>query len=186
MAVTTDIPRAWIRPARVMRERLAGGADEKVAFVYVAAASVLGFVAQLPALVRRAREPDPTLDAAIAAEAGSGRILTVPSELADAKFEALVSSALAGWIFFVPLLLYVVAQLTHWIARLFGGRGTAARARHALFWSFLCTMPLMLLAGLTTGFVGPGIQSTIVGVATLSLFAWIWSQSLYVAETPDA
>lgn len=186
MPVTTDIPRAWIHPARVMAERFEQGPDDKVAFVYVAAASVLGFVAQLPALVRRAREPDPEFEAALMAEAGAGRILTVPENLIDAKFEALVSGALMGWIFVVPLVLYLVALISHWIARVIGGRGTALRARVALFWSFLVATPGLLLSGLTTGFIGAGPASALVGTVTVCLFLWVWVNSLYVAETQNA
>ena len=184
MAVTRDIPRAWVRPARVMAERLAHGADEKVAFVYLAVASVLGFVAQLPALLRTSLESDPDFEAAIRAEAGDVRMMAVPEDVQEAKFEALISGALMGWIFLVPLILYVVALLSHWIARAFGGRGTALRARHALFWSVLAITPGLLLAGLTTGLVGPGPAAALVGTITLSAFFWIWINSLYVAETP--
>lgn len=186
MAATRDIPRAWARPARVMRERLAHGADEKVAFVYLAVGSVLGFVATLPSLVRRSREPDPLLDEAIRTEASQSRIIEVPADLADAKFEALMSGALMAWIFLVPIALYVVALLSHWVARLFGGTGTALRARVALFWAFLAATPAYLLVGLTTGFVGPGPAASLVGTLWVCAFIWIWINSLYVAETPDA
>ena len=186
MSVTTDIPAAWVRPARVMARRLAAGVDEKVAFTFVAVASLLGFVAQLPALVRRSRESDPAFEAAIQAEAGDVRAVQVPADLADAKFEALMAGALMGWLFLVPLFLYALALVSHWIARLVGGRGTALRARVALFWSFLVITPGLLLLGLTTGFVGPGPAQALVGTATLCGFLWVWLNSLYVAETSDA
>lgn len=185
MGVASDIPRAWISPARVMADRLRQGPDDRVAFIYVAVASVLGFVAQLPALVRKSRTPDPEFEAALMAEAGAGRILTVPENLADAKFEALVSGALMGWIFIVPLVLYAVALVSHWVARAVGGKGTALGARVALFWSFLVITPGLLLAGLTTGFVGPGVQASLVGMITVSAFLWVWVNSLYVAETQN-
>ena len=183
MSVTTDIPRAWIRPAQVMRERLTAGVDDRVAFVYVAVGSVLGFVAQLPALVRRAREPDAAFETALREESAANG-LDVPADIVDAKFEALISGALLGWLFLMPLVLYGLAFLSHLVARLAGGRGTPLRARVALFWSFLATMPGLLLLGLTVGFVGPGPAQALVGLVTLCGFVWIWTQSLYVAETP--
>ncbi|WP_055683379.1 YIP1 family protein [Jannaschia rubra] len=183
MSVTRDIPRAWARPRRVMAERLSHGPDDKVAFVYLAAASLLGFVAQLPGLVQRARTPDPVFEGLIVSE--SARVGTeVPANIVDAKFEALFSGALMAWIFIVPLVLYVFAALSHLIARAMGGRGSGLRARVALFWSFLCVTPALLLLGLTTGFVGPGPAQALVGVITLCAFIWIWLNSLYVAETP--
>ncbi len=183
MSVTRDIPRAWIRPREVMMQRLTGGPDDRVAFVYLAAASVLAFVAQLPALVRRAREADPDFDSLVISE--SERVgMAITPDIADAKFEALVSGALMGWIFIVPLAMYVLAWLSHLVARLAGGKGTGLRARVALFWSFLAVTPALLLSGLTAGFVGPGPALDTVGLVVIGGFVWIWLNSLYVAEMP--
>lgn len=185
MSVSTDIPRSWLRPRAVMHRRLSGEPEEKVAFAYLAAASVLGFVAQLPGLVRTSRESDPELEAAIVSE--SARVgVAVPADLTQAKFEALFSGALMGWIFIVPIVLYVVAFVVHQIARLIGGKGTGLDVRIATFWSVLAVTPALLLLGLTTGFVGPGPAQSIVGTVTLCGFIWIWLNSLYVAETPGA
>ncbi|PWJ20850.1 YIP1 family protein [Jannaschia seohaensis] len=184
MAVTRDIPRAWIRPRQVVSELLQGGPSDRVAFVYLAVASVLGFVAQLPALVRRSREIDPELDAAIVAEAqAAGMAVT---DVASTKFEALMSGALMGWIFIVPLLMYVAAWLIRGIAHLIGGRGTGLRVRVALFFSFLAVSPALLLLGLTSGFVGPGPAETAIGLVLVCGFIWISLNALYVAETPNA
>lgn len=166
-----------------MAERLEQRPDDRVAFVYLAAGSVLGFVAQLPALVRRAREPAPALEAELIKNAGEGRILSVPENMIDAKFEFFMSGALMAWIFVVPLILYAVALLSHWLARAIGGRGNALQARVALFWSFLVATPGLLLSGLTTGFIGDGVQASLVGTVTVCLFFWVWVNSLYVAET---
>ncbi len=184
MSITRDIPRAWLRPRRVMAQHLLRGPDDRVAFVYLAAGSILGFVAQLPGLVRRAETPDAAFETLIVTE--SARVgASVPADIADAKFEALVSGALMGWIFIVPLALYILAFLSHLVARAVGGRGTGLRARVALFWSFLCVTPALLLLGLTTGFVGPGPAQALVGTVTLCAFIWIWLNSLHIAETPD-
>ena len=184
MSVTRDIPRAWLRPRQVMGELFAKGPDDRVAFVYLAVGCVLGFVAQLPALLRRSREAEPAFDARLAAEAGqAGMDVT---DLASTKFEALVSGALMGWIFVLPLVLYAAAFLVRQVARLAGGRGTGLRQRVALFWSFLAVTPALLLLGLTSGMVGQGPAETLVGTVVVCAFVWIWINSLYVAETPHA
>ncbi|WP_299815325.1 YIP1 family protein [uncultured Jannaschia sp.] len=182
MSVTRDIPRAWLRPRAVMAERLAQGPSERVAFVYLAAGSLLGFVAQLPALVRRAQASDPAFEAALLSE--SARVgVDIPADLVDAKFEALVSGAVMAWIFIVPIALYILAFASHLVARVAGGRGTGLGARIALFWAFLAVVPALLLLGLTTGFVGPGAAQSLVGLVALGGFVWVWLNSLYVAET---
>ncbi len=182
MSVTRDIPRAWLRPQTVMADLLARGPDDRVAFTYLAAASVLGFVSQMPATVRRAREVDPEFDARLLQEAGEAGLVT--GDLADAKFDALISGALMGWIFVVPLVMYSIAFLVRIVAKLLGGHGDGLSQRVALFWSFLAVTPALLLLGLTSGFVGPGPAESIVGTLTVCGFIWIWGNSLYAAERP--
>ncbi|WP_179379565.1 YIP1 family protein [Jannaschia marina] len=184
MSVTTDIFRAWWRPRAVMQRRFAQGPDEKIAFVYLAAFSVLGFAAQIPGLVRTSRQADPAFEAEIVSEAARVGV-AIPQDLTDAKFEVLFSGAVMAWIFVVPLFLYVVAFLARLVGNLFGGRGTGLRSRVALFWSSLAVTPALLLLGLTTGFVGAGPAQAIVATVTLCGFIWIWLNSLYVAEMPN-
>ncbi|MEO0865918.1 MAG: YIP1 family protein, partial [Pseudomonadota bacterium] len=55
-----------------------------------------------------------------------------------------------------------------------GGKGSAYGARLALFWALLASSPLVLLHGLTAGFVGPGIELQFVGFVWLVVFLWFW------------
>ncbi|CTQ50463.1 YIP1 family protein [Jannaschia donghaensis] len=183
MSVTTDIFRSWFRPRAVMERRLEQEPDEKIAFVYLAVFSVLGFVAALPGLIRQSREVDPETQRRMMEEAAE-RGLAIPADPTAATFESLFSGALMGWIFIVPLFLYGVAFLSHLLAKALGGRGTGLRARVALFWSALAITPVMLLLGLTTGFVGAGPAQLLVATILLCGFIWIWLNSLYIAETP--
>lgn len=182
MSVAREIPRAWLRPAAVMERLLARRPDERVAFAFLAVASVLGFLSTLPGLQRQARESDPAFEAAIVAEAGDARILQVPADIVDAKFEALMSGALMAWLFVVPIVLYALAWVSHLVARAIGGRGTGLGARIALFWAALVAVPFLLLTGLVSGFVGDGLEAGIVALVAVSVFFWVWLNSLYVAE----
>jgi hypothetical protein len=90
---------------------------------------------------------------------------------------------LFAWLFIAPLMFYLIAALSHLVARLFKGNGDWFGARLALFWAFLAASPLMLLNGLTAGFVGPGAALTLVGFVWFVAFMVIWLVSLKVAET---
>jgi hypothetical protein len=184
MAVTRDIPRAWIRPRDTVARLLSRGPSERVAFAYLAAASVLGFVSQLPRLVRESREPNPAFEERLLREAGEAGMDV--SNLTDLKFEAFISGALMSWIFVVPILMYFLAWVIRLVARLFGGRGTGLRVRVAFFFSFLAVTPILLLLGLTSGFVGPGPAETAVGLILVCGFIWIALNALHAAETPNA
>lgn len=161
MSVTRDIPRAWARPRAVMAEQLTRGDREERAFIFLMLGCALVFVAQLPRLSREAF-------------------------LTGQDFMLLMGGTLMAWLFVAPLLFYALAALSHLVARALGGRGTWLDARLALFWSLLAVSPAMLLHGLTAGFVGPSAALALVGAATVAGFAWIWINSLLVAETAHA
>lgn len=159
MSVTSRILRTWRSPRGVMREHLAMGAREDRALAVLLAACLLMFVAQWPALSRAAH-----LD---------------PSVPLDAR----LGGALMGTLFLVPLLAYGLAALSHLAARLMGGRGSWYGARMALFWSMLAVSPPMLFQGLVLGFVGTGPAATVVGLAVMAAFLFLWVSALAEAES---
>lgn len=165
MPVTTDIVRSYRRPGAVMRQHLAAGHREDRAIAILMGACALIFVAQWPRLQREATlNPDaPPLDAQL-------------------------GGALMGWLFIAPLLAYGLGAAAHLVARLFGGnKGTWYTARLGLFWTMLATAPLLLLHGLVAGFIGPGLELTIVGAVFMTAFFAIWfavlRESHWRAET---
>ncbi len=165
MAVTNDIVRTWRRPRAVMRDLLAQGRREDRAIAYLMISCFLIFVAQWPRLSRKA----------------AGFELPPGAELP--QLDRLMTYEFFAWLMVWPLLLYLLAGLTHLIAKAFGGKGDWFGARLALFWSLLATTPLLLLYGLVAGFVGPGAQTNLVGALWIAAFVIIWVQSLREAES---
>src|SRR5690606_30694862 len=100
--------------------------------------------------------------------------------------DARIGGAMMGIMFLFPLFAYLIAALSHLIARMFGGKGSFYTARVALFWSLLATAPLMLFQGLVAGFIGQGPQAMLVGGLIAFGFAWQWGNALSVAESADA
>ncbi|MBO6867152.1 MAG: YIP1 family protein [Thalassococcus sp.] len=158
MPVTTDIVASYRRPAQVMRRLLSAGTREDRALAMLMAGCVLAFISQLPRLAREAH-------------------------LTGEELNPMLGGALFAWLFIAPLMFYLIAALSHLVARLFKGKGDWFGARLALFWAFLAASPLMLLNGLTAGFVGPGAALTLVGFVWFVAFMVIWLVSLKVAET---
>ena len=158
MGLVTDIIATYRSPRIVMRRHLAAGRDESRALMFLLLACGLAFVAQWPRLRREA-----LMDGSV-------------------PLEMLIGGALLGWVFIVPLIMYVVAFVTRIIARALGGRGTGYSARLALFWSMLAAAPIGLVIGLISGFGGPGFGATISGFAGCSAFCLIWCFSMIEAE----
>lgn len=158
MALVPDILASYRRPGQVMRQHMTHGLREDRALVFVMLTCALMFVAQWPRLSREA------------------------SLNPEVPLEASMGAALLGWMFIMPLLLYGLAAFIHLIAKLVGGKGSFLSARLALFWSMLVVAPLWLFQGLVAGFVGPGLETTVTGVAILLLFGWIFMVCLREAE----
>ncbi|MEM6727226.1 MAG: YIP1 family protein [Pseudomonadota bacterium] len=157
MPVTSDIVQSYRRPRTVMRRLLDAGQREDRGIAILAGGCLMLFVASWPRLARQAEE--------------SGDDLAM-----------LLAYSLFGTLFIMPLLFYGIAALSHLIVRPFGGQGTWYGARLALFWSLLATSPLVLLWGLVQGFIGAGLQASLVGALWLFTFLFFWSVNLREAE----
>lgn len=157
MPVTADIVATYRGPRRVMRRLLDMGVREDRALMMLVVACIVVFVGQWPRLAREAH-------------------------LTDQALNPLLGGALLAWLFIAPLLFYALALVSHGVARLARGHGTAYGARLALFWAFLAASPLILLHGLVAGFVGPGVGLQLVGVIWCGVFGWFWLSGLYEAE----
>lgn len=157
MAVTSDIVATYRGPGAVVRRHLARGESEPRALVYCMAGCLVLFIAGLPALARKAH-------------------------LTGSDLQMDMGGALLGTVFFLPLFLYALAALVHVVARITGGKGTPFGARLALFWALLATGPLVLLNGLVAGFIGPGIEQTLVGAIWFAAFLWFWIAGMRVVQ----
>ena len=161
MPVTGDIAATYRAPGRVVDRLLGAGQREDRALMFLMAFCILMFVASAPSLARKAH-------------------------LTGADLDMLLGGALLAWIVIAPLALYVLAAVSHAVARIFGGRGSWYGARLALFWALLASTPVLLLHGLVAGFVGPGPGLTLVGALWLGLFLWFWLSGLIRSERGTA
>jgi hypothetical protein len=150
MGVLADIRRTYRRgPASVVRGHLASPAQESRAGAFLLIGCFLVFVAQWPRLARAAHE---TGDA----------------------FLLLAAYELLAWLVIWPLMFYLFAWLAHVASRGLGGRGTAAGARLAMFWSWLAAAPLAMLHGLFGGLAGAGGLTDAFGLVWLGAFVLFW------------
>lgn len=146
-----------------MRELLAGDQHEGRLVGIVMGACLLIYIAQWPRLMRADQFE-----------------LYGPDGASDFQMNAGIAffSIMIVW----PLVLYGLAAITHLLAKPLQTTGTHYGARLALFWALLASTPLLLLHGLTMGFIGPGPAASLVGLAWLIVFLWVWTQSFWVAE----
>ena len=156
MAATRDIIASYRNPAAVVRRLSGQGTREDRNLIYLMVACLIFFVAQTPRLAREAF-------------------------LSGTELNMLLGGTLLAWLFIAPLIFYILAAGTQIILRVLRGNVTGFNTRLALFWALLASSPLVLLHGLTAGFVGPGIELQIVGLIWLCVFLWFWVSGLLVA-----
>lgn len=159
MPVTTDIVQTYRGPRRVFARLLGMGQREDRALIILMGGCIVAFISRWPALARQAH-------------------------IEGVELNMLLGGTLMAWIFIAPLVLYGIAALTHILAKALRGRGDWYGARLALFWALLASSPLMLLNGLVAGFIGPGIEMTLVGALWFVVFMWFWLSCLIEAEWP--
>ena len=161
MSVSRDLLATYRHPGRVMTRLRGTGHREDRALAYLMAACLVVFVAQLPRLAREAH-------------------------LSGQDLNSLMGGALFGWLFLAPLFFYALSLLSYALMRLLGGVGSMFDARLVLFWAFFASTPLILLHGLTAGFIGPGPQLILVGLAWMAVFLWFWVSGLLHIKWQDA
>lgn len=161
--VTFALFATWRNPRGVMAEVLDRGGEAHSLFCLMMACTLL-FVASTPDAIRTARIID-----------------------ANEPLSAAIGAHLFGFFFVAPLLLYGVGVLAHIGARAFGGRGTFAAARAALFWSLLTIGPVALalavfgvFAETSAAVLLPWLQ--LLGYAGLAFWLWIFASCLAEAE----
>ncbi|WP_170330151.1 YIP1 family protein [Ruegeria arenilitoris] len=153
MPVTSDIVATYRGPGRVVRRLLEMGPREDRVLAFVMIGCALVFIGHMPLQARTAH-------------------------LMDQELNSLLAGSLYAWLLGAPLLLYLLAGISHLILRMFGGSGDWYGARLALFWAFLAASPVMLLRGLVAGFIGPGLALNCIGAAWWVVFLWFWLSGL--------
>ncbi|MDV7144984.1 YIP1 family protein [Tropicimonas sp. TH_r6] len=163
MSATGEILRSYRAPRKVMRRLLAAlevdDRPEARLMVYLLAGCLIIFAGQVPGLA------------------------AMPLEQSDAPpREALLGITFFGWLFVWPLIFYLLAALSHLVARLLGASGSFRDARAALFWTVLAVSPLMLLRGMVETSFGAGKQLMAIDFVVGLAFCALWSISLLEAE----
>lgn len=161
MPVTRDIVSSYRGPGAVVRRLLQAGQREDRALAILMGACAVFFVARWPALARQAH-------------------------LTGEELDMLLGGTLLAVVFILPLLLYILALVSHWILRALRLNSSPYGARIALFWALLASSPLVLLNGLVAGFIGAGPGLTLVGLIWLAVFLWFWISGLRADITYEA
>lgn len=170
MSTTGRIFAAWGNPRGVMRDQMNEGDIDGRALTFILIAGILLSIGNLPsAMMQGGLTNDPGSEPAAAMMAARFFQVAIGA----------VAMAVAG---------LIAAPVSHLIARAFGGVGSWATTRLALFWALLTVTPLALLsgivlaAGVVTGATWLFEASFLIGLALQFVLLHVWSGSLAEAE----
>lgn len=160
MTLYGEILRAYRGFGASMHRQLARDPREEMLLLYAVLASFLGFVARIPGLIYAARN-------------------STNDEITIAN---LIGSNFVTTFFYGLIMLYIIASVSHLIAKIFKGAGSFKQARLALFWSALVIAPLYLVVvALRVVITTPdfiNLSNLAIGV----LFIYCWGTCLSIAE----
>lgn len=159
MSLVGNIVRAYRAPAKTFGVQMVRAGEERI-LLFIFLFSFLSFVSRLPELM-----------------------LINMNTGGETPLFARVAAMFVASVFMAPLMMYLLAALSHLVMRLFGGRGTWRLARLALAWAALVSAPLVLISGILKVFV-PGPLFMVVTLLTAVVFLWQWAISLRAAEFP--
>ncbi|EPX79064.1 YIP1 family protein [Litoreibacter arenae] len=159
MSTANAIFKSYRAPRAVARSFRDAGADEATGLGWLFAACILFFVARLPALARTSHLSE-----------------------GEVPLFGLALGTFFGTMLLAPIFFYVLASLSHLIARQFGGQGNVTDARLAMFWGLLASAPFVLFQGLVAALIGAGVQANLMAVLSFAVFLWVWINSLLELE----
>ena len=160
MSLVGDIARAYRAPKTTFKAQLAKSGEERIllfAFLF----SFLSFIARVPELAW----------------------VTGTME-SDVPLSARVGAMFVASVFMAPLMMYLIAALSHLVLRPLGGKGNWQQTRLALMWSALVAVPLVLLGG-ALKVLAPGLPFSVATGVTGVVFLWQWAMCLQVVEFPS-
>jgi len=145
MSVVGDIARAYMAPGKVMQTQLERGIREPQTLFYSMLFGAMSLIANFPRIAATA--PD------------------------RASLTGMMSGLFIGYILFMPLMLYGLAALIHWVILKFGGQANWPEARRALSWSAVVTIPFVLLEGSVYNIYN-NMLSGYLNVIIAAIFLW--------------
>jgi len=156
MSLVGEIARAYAAPKAAMRTQLAKMTEERI-LLYAFLFSFLNYLARLPSLSM------------------------IAAQISDVEFAGLAMANFVTNVLMAPLVMYLIAALSHVVLRLFGGQASWREARLAIMWAALVSLPMVLGTGILKVLVAD-LAISVATTATGVVFLWQWAKCLQVVE----
>ncbi len=145
MSLIGDIAGSYRDPAKTMQIQLERGIKEPQTLFYGMFFGVINLIASFPQIILSTPDKD--------------------------TFTGVMAGLFISYVFFLPLMLFGLAGVLHWVLIKFKGKANYAEARRAFVWSAVTTTPLILLSGAFYVF-NNSVLTLSFNVITFLVFVW--------------
>ena len=113
------------------------------------------------------------------------QLIEVTSQVQEAPYLSVITAVIVSYLFFLPIFMYVLGFILHFILKIFGASSSSFQTRLALFWSLSVSTLIILVVSVTKIFISGTIELVIVVLSEL-IVVYIFSRTVsFVSKFKD-
>ncbi len=113
------------------------------------------------------------------------QLIEVTSQVQEAPYLSVITAVIVSYLFFLPIFMYVLGFILHFILKIFGASSSSFQTRLALFWSLSVSTLIILVVSITKIFISGTIELVIVILSEL-IVVYIFSRTVsFVSNFKD-
>ena len=103
------------------------------------------------------------------------QLIEVTSQVQEDPYLSVITAVVVSYLFFLPIFMYVLGFILHFILKIFGSSSTSFQTRLALFWSLSVSTLVILVASIAKIFTTGAIELVLVILSEL-IIVYIFSR----------
>ena len=113
------------------------------------------------------------------------QLIEVTSQVQEAPYLSVITAVIVSYLFFLPIFMYVLGFILHFILINFGASSSSFQTRLALFWSLSVSTLIILVVSIAKIFISGTIELVIVVLSEL-IMVYIFSRTVsFVSKFKD-
>ena len=113
------------------------------------------------------------------------QLIEVTSEVQKVPYLSVITAVIVSYLFFLPIFMYVLGFILHFILKIFGASSSSFQTRLALFWSLTVSTLIILVVSIAKIFTSGTIELVIIVLSEL-IIVYIFSRTVsFVSNFKD-
>ena len=103
------------------------------------------------------------------------QLIEVTSQVQEDPYLSVITAVVVSYLFFLPIFMYVLGFMLHFILKIFGASSSSFQTRLALFWSLSVSTLIILVVSITKIFIS-GTTELVIVVFSELIIVYIFSR----------